>query len=191
MDRDGLDGLSMRALAQELDVGTMSLYHYIPNKDALLDSIVETLVLEIRPPDPSAGGWRDRLLMMAHGLRGVALRHPHAVPLLVTRPFATLAALGPADAAFGLLAEGGLDPERALIAFRAIIAYVFGFVLMESAGFFAASGTAPSADQLRQFGLPQLAAIVPHLDGRDVTADFEAGFRVVLLGSVNGGSTGG
>jgi AcrR family transcriptional regulator len=183
VDRQGLAGLNMRALAQALDVGTMSLYHYVPNKDALLDGIVESLMLEIELPVPADGSWDQRALRMARSLREVALRHPNCVPLMVTRPFATPAALVPANAAFGLLAEAGLDAEQALITFRAIVAYVFGFVMMESAGFFASFGNAPDPDHLRGLGLEELAGVVPKLQGRDVGADFEAGFHVVLFGS--------
>lgn len=183
VDRQGLAGLNMRALAQTLDVGTMSLYHYVPNKDALLDGIVESLMHEIELPAPSDGSWDQRALRMARSLREVALRHPHCVPIMVTRPFATPAALIPANAAFGLLSEAGLNHEQALITFRAIVAYVFGFVMMESAGFFAGLGDAPDPDHLRSFGLDELAGVVPHLAGRDVGADFEAGFHVVLFGS--------
>lgn len=183
VDREGLNGLNMRALAQELGVGTMSVYHYVPNKDALLDGIVEMLLLEIEIPAPGDGTWAERATRMARSLREVTLRHPHCVPLLVTRPFATIDALRPADAAFGLLAEAGLSGEQALISFRTIVAYILGFVMMESAGFFAAeAGRVPAVEELEARGLSHLAAVMPQLAGRDVTADFEAGFHRVLFG---------
>jgi TetR/AcrR family transcriptional regulator, tetracycline repressor protein len=183
VDRDGLAGLNMRALAQDLGVGTMSLYHYVPNKDALFDGIVEALLGEIEIPPVDAGTWDDRACRMARSFRAVALRHTNCVSLIVTRPFATPASLAPCEAALGLLAEAGLSPERAFIAFRTIVAYILGFVMMESAGFFAAEGRAPEPDQLVALGLPHLAVSVPLIPGRDVAADFDAGFRVVLFGS--------
>ena len=187
MDRDGLAGLNMRALAQELGVGTMSLYHYVPNKDALLDGIVEMLLNEISIPGDSGDEWHERAALMARSFRDVCLRHPNCVPVIVTRPFATPASLAPCEAALALLAEGGCDAEHALIAFRAIVAYILGFVTMETAGFFQdLAGRAPLPQTLSEMGLPHLSACVALMPGRDVTADFDAGFRAVLLGSAGG-----
>ena len=187
VDRDGLAGLNMRALAQELGVGTMSLYHYVPNKDALLDGIVETLLNEISIPCDSDEPWHERAVHMARSFRDVCLRHPNCVPVIVTRPFATPASLAPCEAALALLAEGGCEPEQALIAFRAIVAYILGFVTMETAGFFdVIGGRTPLPQALAEMGLPHLSACVALMPGRDVTADFDAGFRVVLLGSAGG-----
>ena len=184
--RDGLAGLNMRALAQDLGVGTMSLYHYVPNKDALYDGIVETLLCQIEIPDDGDGTWDERACRMARSFRSICLRHANCVPLIVTRPFATPASLPPCEAALALLAEGGCDPEHALIAFRAIVAYILGFVTMESAGFFEImDGRAPLPAELDAMGLPHLGACVALMPGRDTSADFDAGFRVVLLGSAS------
>jgi TetR/AcrR family tetracycline transcriptional repressor len=187
VDEVGMAGLNMRALAQDLGVGTMSLYHYVPNKDALLDGIVEMLQAEIEIPPVDSGTWDERAFRMAGSLRAVALRHPNCVPLLVTRPFASSAALRPCEAAFAILAEAGLDDEEeALIAFRTIVAYVLGFVMVESAGFFGGLGPDVDVDELLALGMPHLAAMAPHLLGRDVGADFDAGLRLVVRGALTG-----
>ncbi|MDQ3979029.1 MAG: TetR/AcrR family transcriptional regulator C-terminal domain-containing protein [Actinomycetota bacterium] len=185
VDREGLAALNMRALAQELGVGTMSVYHYVPNKDAVLEGLVEAVLSEIEIPPPESGTWAERAAQMARSLRMVALRHPACVPLLLTRPFSTERALRPCEAAFGALREGGLDTEQALIAFRTTVAYVLGFVMLESAGFFGMLGPDRDPDELLELGMPCLAEIAPHLKGRDREADFNAGLRVVELGTVS------
>jgi AcrR family transcriptional regulator len=188
----GMAGLNMRALAQHLGVGTMSLYHYVPNKDALLDGMVEALQAEIEIPPVDSGTWEERAFRMARSLRAVALRHPNCVPVLVTRPFASPAALRPCEAAFAILAEAGLDDEeQALIAFRTIVAYVLGFVMVESAGFFGGLGPDPDVDELVALGMPHLAAMAPHLLNRDVGADFDAGLRLVVQGAITARRTAG
>ena len=184
VDDVGLDGLNMRALAQRLGVGTMSLYHYLPNKDALLDGIVEALLLGIEIPTADAGTWDERAQLMARSLRSVALQHPKAVELMVTRPFATAEAMRPCNAAFDVLADAGLTKDEALIVFRTIVAYVLGFVMMESAGFFGGEGYGRDPDELVALGLPRLAEIAPHLVGRDISADFDAGLRIVEQGAL-------
>jgi TetR/AcrR family transcriptional regulator, tetracycline repressor protein len=187
VDRDGLAALNMRALASALGVGTMSLYHHVPNKDALLDGLVEVLLADIELPDPGAGTWDERASRMARSLRAVAIQHPNCIPLLVTRPFATEGSLGPCEAAFGVLAEAGLAPEHALVAFRTIVAYVLGFVTMEASGFFGGVGPYCDTEALRELGLPNLARMAPHMTDRDVDADFDAGLRIVEQGVLTDG----
>ena len=182
VDAHGLAALNMRALARELGVGTMSLYHHVPNKDALLDGIVEVLNEEIEIPDPASGPWDERARRMARSLREVALRHPNCVPLLVTRPFSTAAALRPCEAAFQVLTEAGLGPDESIVTLRTFVAYVLGFVMMESAGFFGGVGPDRDPEELLELGLPNLAVIASHLADRDVGADFDAGLRLVEMG---------
>lgn len=95
VDREGVDALSMRRLAQALDRDAMSVYRYAENKAALLDGVVE-LVLRELVIDPDAQDWTQELRLLAHRYRDLALAHPNVVPLLVTRPpLATPLAYGP------------------------------------------------------------------------------------------------
>src|SRR3712207_5487713 len=74
VDREGLAALNMRALASDLGVGTMSLYHHVPNREALLDGVVEVMMADIELPDPGSGSWDQRASRMARSLRAVAMR---------------------------------------------------------------------------------------------------------------------
>ena len=86
VDRDGVAGLSMRRLAGALDRDPMTLYRYAANKAALLDGVAE-LVLEQLVVDTNDDDWRSQLRERgAQPTGGIALAHPHVVPLLVTRP---------------------------------------------------------------------------------------------------------
>src|SRR4051812_35412169 len=73
VDRDGPSALSMRRIAQELDVWPMSLYRYFRDKDELLEALAETAVGEIAQPDDLA-----ELLRRA---RDAFERHPGAAHL--------------------------------------------------------------------------------------------------------------
>lgn len=183
VDRRGLGALSMRELAEQLGAGTMSLYHHVPGREALLDGIVEHVLAEIELPPPSRHGWKRRIGVMARSFHDVSLRHPNCVPLLVTRPFASDAALRPCEAAFSVLAEAGFGPDRALVIFRTIVSYVLGYVMMEAAGFLGGLSHDTDPSQLVAHGLPSLARIAPILADRDVPADFEAGLRIILDGT--------
>lgn len=76
-DADGLGALSMRRVATDLGVGTMSLYRYVPGKAELLDLMLDK-VAEFDAdahPDPAAG-WRPAMEALARGSRQQYQRHP-------------------------------------------------------------------------------------------------------------------
>lgn len=75
-DAEGLDGLSMRRVATELDVAPMSLYRHVTDKDDLLVKMLNAVVAQWRPPERGDGGWRDCLEAAARGLWQVFRRHP-------------------------------------------------------------------------------------------------------------------
>ena len=60
MDREGVDGLSMRRVAEELDTGAASLYWHVKNKDELLQLIFERTAQEVTLPTPIRRDGRNR-----------------------------------------------------------------------------------------------------------------------------------
>jgi AcrR family transcriptional regulator len=103
-DESGIASLTIRSLATSMGTKPMSLYHYVANKDEILDGIVDMVFDEIESPSP-VGEWRDQMHRRAHAVRGALKRHPWAVGLLETRASpgpatlrhheATLATCGP------------------------------------------------------------------------------------------------
>src|SRR4051794_41951336 len=81
-DRDGLAGLNMRRLAAELGVGTMSLYHYVADKEALLEGIAGGAMSRLDQP-PMDVGWIEAGTKLSPSFRPIAPDHPARVPLLV------------------------------------------------------------------------------------------------------------
>ena len=135
VDREGLEGLTMRALGRELGVDPMAVYHWVPSKDELLSLIVEAVYREI-PLDPTllpAGTWHDRFGYAARVYRETLRRHPHALPVLATRPpsAASIAALKPSEFAMSILREAGFSPATAMQAVTAMSNLVTGLVLAE------------------------------------------------------------
>jgi AcrR family transcriptional regulator len=113
-DRDGVVALSMRRVAAELDVGTMSLYRHVPGKTELLALMLDTVSDPGDSVAHAAGrDWRGLLELAAHGTYQLYLRHPWLLQVNWTRP-----ALGPnsvAAADFFISALDGLgltDQER-------------------------------------------------------------------------------
>ncbi|WP_433157319.1 TetR/AcrR family transcriptional regulator [Kribbella sp. CA-247076] len=84
-DADGIGGLSMRRVADELGVGAMTLYRYVPGKGELLDVMLDTVYGEL-PRRAVDGGWRARLDEVARENRELYLRHPWMLHVAVSRP---------------------------------------------------------------------------------------------------------
>jgi AcrR family transcriptional regulator len=94
-DRAGLEAVTMRRLARELGVATMSLYTYVPGKDELIDLMVDAAYQRMPRADTTAQPWRQRLVAIADDNRALYLAHPWAATVSTLRP-----ALGP-----GLMAK--------------------------------------------------------------------------------------
>lgn len=85
-DEVGLDAMSMRAVAGALGVGTMSLYRYVPSKDALVDLMFDTVLRRQPRAHELPGGWRDKLEAVARTDLAFYLRHPWVLDISSTRP---------------------------------------------------------------------------------------------------------
>lgn len=85
-DRDGLEALSMRRVADALGAGTMSLYRYVPGKAELLDLMIDTAYGKIERSGEPSDGWRERLERIAHEERALHLRHPWLLQVAMGRP---------------------------------------------------------------------------------------------------------
>jgi AcrR family transcriptional regulator len=86
-DREGLAGLSMRRIAADLGVATMSLYRYVRNKDDLLVLMMEAVFVDHPLPTRVPPGWRAQLEAAARLQWSIYRRHPWLAPAMsFTRP---------------------------------------------------------------------------------------------------------
>jgi AcrR family transcriptional regulator len=85
-DGAGLAALSMRALADRMGVGTMSLYTHVPGKAELIDLMVDTVLGEAVRPGEAGGGWRARLEGVARENAALLRRHPWMLEVATVRP---------------------------------------------------------------------------------------------------------
>lgn len=153
VDRDGVDALTIRDLARDLGVGTMSLYYHVPDKEALLEGVAERVLADAAVP--TDGDWAERVRRIVTGLRDAERRHPNALPLIYARRLSPRA-LRPIEALLRTLREAGFPPREALFAFRTLQAYAAGSVVMELGGPAARTEGATRADIAGRFaGLPR------------------------------------
>ncbi|MBO0825585.1 MAG: TetR/AcrR family transcriptional regulator [Actinobacteria bacterium] len=111
-DRDGIDSISMRRLAQELGVEAMSLYTHVQNKNDLLDGMADAVVSEI-PLSVDGANWRMALRQLVLAARAVMLSHPWAPQTIETRIAPGPAALSYINAVLGILRGGGFSVAQA------------------------------------------------------------------------------
>lgn len=127
-DAEGIDALSMRRIAQALDVGTMSLYRYVPNKSVLLNLVLDRLLTPVEDGQRSDRSWRETLEADAWESRELYLRHPWVLQVNWSRPV-----LGPGNFAGLERTMKGLqglplsDKEKVMVV-SALDAYVTGAV---------------------------------------------------------------
>ena len=126
LDAHGPGGLTMRALAAELGMGTMALYRYFPSKRELMDAAVEIAAPHIELPDLGAGDWKQQLGSLARELFDAGLRHPSVARERFGRPLTSPAAMRVTDAAIALLLQAGLSNSQAVAAFKALLLFALG-----------------------------------------------------------------
>lgn len=128
-DRDGIDALTMRRLAQELGVEAMSLYYYVANKDELLSGMVDLVASEIEAPSGGAD-WKTAIRRSAISFHDTLARHRWATNIMISGP----PGVGPAqlrysDALLRRLRESGLSPELTHHAYHALDSHIVGSTL--------------------------------------------------------------
>jgi TetR/AcrR family tetracycline transcriptional repressor len=182
VDAEGLDALTMRRLAADLGVATMSLYSHVPNKDDLVRGVLEVATGEMALPGPGTPPW-EALRTIAREFRRVALLHPNLVPLITRTPPAGARGLGTLEATLEALGRSGMAPAAAARAYRLLASFVIGFVSLESGGFFRplpAGAGGPTVDAGVVGAMPGIVATAPYLADWDSDDEFEAGIDVVI-----------
>lgn len=186
IDDEGLDGLSMRKLAQRLGAAPMSLYTHVADRQALLEAVTQLLLAEIEAPEDDLG-WRQTIRVIMRSIRAAGLRHPNAAPLLSRFPPRTVDALAFVEAGFRAFRRAGFDDVSTARCYRALAAYSLGTLDVELGGYFvdhpaARADGGPLEAPTPERHVPNVVAIGPALAGQDDAAEFEYGLELLLDG---------
>jgi TetR/AcrR family transcriptional regulator, tetracycline repressor protein len=183
VDREGVEGLTMRALGRELGADPMAVYHYVPSKAALFDAVADAVWASVELPAPT-GSPRDDLAALARSIRRSLLRHPRALPVVATRQSLGPPTLHLLEAAVGALVRGGVEPAAALRLAAAASAFLVGAALAEAGPPPLGAAEVPQEAFLERVaagGHPNLvAALAPGAPLHDEV--FEAGLVALLAG---------
>lgn len=162
-DAEGLEAVSMRRVARELGVGTMSLYRYVATRDEILELMSDAAMGEI-VVDHDEDTWRETLTVSAHRYRGLILRHPWIVTTLGPRPTIGPNSLRWLEGTLAHLDRPGLTIDQILDMTGTVLAFVQGYTRDELAEREAQRTTGLSGEQWRRRQAPYMRTVLG--DGR-------------------------
>ncbi|GGK96685.1 TetR family transcriptional regulator [Sphaerisporangium melleum] len=180
IDRDGLAALSMRAVAVELGMGTMSLYRYVSDREQLEGLVVERVLagVDVSPPP---GSWTDQVTALVERVRAAVRVHPEVVPLTMTHRHTSAALLRWTEAILGVLAGAGFTGRRRVLALRALLGHLVGSLQLEHLGPLSGAGTGIMAGLPRE-EFPLLAETAREAREVPPGEEFGQGLAVLLAG---------
>ncbi|WP_236623302.1 TetR/AcrR family transcriptional regulator [Demequina mangrovi] len=130
-DRDGIEALTIRALADHVGTKPMSIYHHVAGKEVLLDGMVDIVFSEIEKP-PVELEWRDALRVRCRSAREVLARHQWSVPLLESRHHPGPELLAHHEAVLATLDRAGMPLPLVAHAYAVLDSFVYGFAMQEA-----------------------------------------------------------
>jgi AcrR family transcriptional regulator len=157
-DRDGLDAVTLRRLATELDVHVTSLYNHVATLDAIVDGIVQLLFAEADIPE-SPRNWEEWVRGFVAAVGALAVAHPGAFAALERRPVQGERALLSAEVALAAFARAGLSPADAYSAIKATT-YVALAIGVERALAARGDAAATTIDNLPAGRFPHVQALL-------------------------------
>jgi TetR/AcrR family transcriptional regulator, tetracycline repressor protein len=183
LDIEGPEGLTMRRLGDALGVEAMALYHHFPNKEAILDAVLERIMSETGPAMAVADASADWKAVMLSGpaSAGRALEaHPNAGWLFLGRQYGTVESLRMVEAPMHILYTAGFRGQDLVDAAHAIFAYTAGWYLLTSGEGGSWSGPTEEALAIAGEGSPLTTQFAPEL--RDWSHGMEEGLAALLDG---------
>lgn len=156
VERDGLDALTMRRLAAELDRAPMSLYTHVRSRDDLVDAIVTRLIELLGLHDVPGEPWQDTVRRTLRSYRDLAVRLPHSFELLALAPYDTSPVAPHLAGVVASLERGGLGPAEARQILGIVDAYATGFLVVWARSRAAARSTGANAAPPEVTGMREL-----------------------------------
>jgi AcrR family transcriptional regulator len=187
-DREGIESISMRKLAQELGVEAMSLYTHVRNKNDLLNGLADVVIGQI-PISVDGRDWKASLRQLMLDARTVMLRHPWAPRVVEAQAAPGPEALRYANALLGVLREGGFSVAQAHHALHILGSHALGYArgVFDDSGELEPEAAAVLAEQLSASHpyVVEMALAVSHggaLGRCDDDAEFEFALDFILDG---------
>jgi AcrR family transcriptional regulator len=158
-DAEGLDAVTMRRMAAELGLGTMSLYNYVPTKDHLVQLMIDEVGAEYRFPAGPPRDIRQAIVGLARQGRDITQRHPWLPRVVISRPpLMGPAALRYVDHFLGLLSGTGMDTTAKMELLGLVNGFAISYGGMQAALAEERTRTGVTAEQQAAAQVSQLVA---------------------------------
>jgi AcrR family transcriptional regulator len=187
--RAGLDAVTMRAVAAELDTGAASLYVYVANRQELLDQMLDAVAREVDVgPEPDAARWREQFEALMTRVREALDRHPGISRVALANIPTGTGAMRLAERMLGILRAGGVPDQSAAWFIDAVFLYVDAASLERS---IVAEADDPEAaieharerfEQVEASEFPNMASLTSELFSGDADERFAFGLRLMIEG---------
>jgi AcrR family transcriptional regulator len=180
--RDGLEALSMRKLGQELGREAMSLYHFFPSKQHLVDALVDHAIgsIEFAPAKLPA---IDRLRHVMYAYREMAHRFGNLYSVVAVHRLNTPTGVKFIERVLVIVRELVGDEERAARSFRSLGYYLMGACLDETLGYAKGPSAAEPVDgEFIARECPQLARSARYFQRKEWDKTFKLGLEQMLAG---------
>jgi AcrR family transcriptional regulator len=184
VEREGLEGISMRRVGEALGVEAMSLYNHIDGKAALLDGLFEAVLARLpAPPTRKSPSWRSALKERANALRQVLLANPRFLPLFATRPAVTPGSIAHVESVLQVLHDAGFSSHDCLNALQVTVSFVVGHALGSAAALQASEDASfPDYSALDAAAFPRVHELAKLLPRHDSDVEFRFGLEVLCDG---------
>jgi AcrR family transcriptional regulator len=189
LDREGVAGLSMRRLAQELGVGVASLYWHVRDKEELLGLLLDRIVGEAEIPDPDPERWQEQLKQMGREGRELLQRHRDAAQISLGRIPVGPHSIPVLERNLAVLMAAGLPPRVIALASDLFALFVGGFAYEESMQAPPLGEPGPDPEQLAEYfrslppeSFPTLVALADDLTAGDADERFEFALDLLVRG---------
>lgn len=185
LDREGLDAVSMRRVAEELGAGAASLYWHVGGKEELLDLVFDRVLGEADFPDPDPARWQEQVKEVTREMRRVAMRHRDFSRLQLNRFPGGPNGLQVIENLLGILRTSGLSDRTIAYVIYLLPLYANAFALEEDSQgppdetLGAVRGYLESLSATR---FPNLVALVEDVTSPAQDERFELGLELLVLG---------
>src|ERR671924_638725 len=173
-DHAGIEALSMRSLAQELNVVPMALYKHVANKEQLLDGLVDAVIDEIEPPI-AGDDWKTTMRERILSARRALLRHPWASQVIESRAEPTPTVIGYIDSMMGIFLRGGFSVDLMHHAMHVMGSRILGFSqeLFDDTASVPEDGALAMWTQMAE-AYPNIATLVGAVSGGEIEHEEES-----------------
>jgi AcrR family transcriptional regulator len=193
VERDGVDGLSMRRIADELGTGPATLYWHVGSKDGLIELVLDRVFAEIELPTPDPERWQGQVRDLMIEARRVFSKYPGLGALTLGR-----IPMGPTlvrwiEWTLSLLRAAGVPDDIAAYSGDLFGLYIGAHALEESSPLRSATGEDLQPNEivgmirgyfesLPEDRFPNIRETVDELTSPDPDRRFELGLDIIIRG---------